>query len=50
MELTLIHTTLEGDVFFPKFDLQEWERTSETYREPDEKNEFAMTFRTYERR
>lgn len=50
MELTIIHATLEGDVFFPEFDEQHWDMVAERRHEPGERNAYAMTFRTYERR
>lgn len=47
--LTVIHATLNGDTFFPEFDESDWRCVSEEDRAVDEKNEFAMTFRVYER-
>ncbi len=46
MHLTLVHTTLEGDAFFPEWDTEEWEETERTVHQPDEKNTFAYDFVT----
>jgi len=48
--LTRIHAEVEGDTFFPDFDLDEWELISEEHHEADEKNEFDFSFLVYERR
>jgi len=40
---------VEGDAFFPDFDLDEWELVSEEHHETDEKNEFAYNFLVYAR-
>ncbi len=47
---TRIHADVEGDTFFPDFDLDEWELDSEEHHEADEKNEFDYSFLVYERR
>jgi dihydrofolate reductase len=48
--LTRIHAEVEGDTFFPDFDLDDWELVSEEHHDADEKNEFAYSFLVYERR
>ncbi len=48
--LTLIHHVFDADVFFPDIDLAVWELTKEYDLPRDEKNEYDMTFRHYERR
>ena len=48
--LTRIHAEVEGDTFFPEFDLDDWELVSEEHHEADEKNEFDFSFLVYERR
>ncbi len=48
--LTRIHAEVEGDTFFPDFDLDEWELASEEHHHADEKNEFNYSFLVYERR
>ena len=47
--LTRIHAEVEGDTFFPEFDLDDWELVSEEHHEADEKNEFDYSFLVYER-
>ena len=48
--LTRIHAEVEGDAFFPEFDLDDWELISEEHHGADEKNEFPYSFLVYERR
>ncbi len=48
--LTRIHAEVEGDTFFPEFDLDDWELVSEEHLEADEKNEFEYSFLVYERK
>ncbi|HUP64738.1 MAG TPA: dihydrofolate reductase [Thermoanaerobaculia bacterium] len=50
MILTWIDGEFEGDTFFPEFDPAEWTESSREHHEPDEKNRWAYTFVTYERR
>jgi dihydrofolate reductase len=47
--LTRIHAEVEGDTFFPDFDLDAWELVSEEHHEADEKNQFDCSFLIYER-
>ena len=47
--LTRIHAEVEGDTFFPEFDLDDWELVSEEHHDADEKNEFDHSFLVYER-
>jgi len=47
--LTRVHAEVEGDTYFPDFDLDEWELASEEHHEADEKNEFRYSFLVYER-
>lgn len=46
---TEVHVEVEGDVRFPGFDLSEWQLLSSEHHEADAKNEFAYTFKVYER-
>ena len=48
--LTRIHADVEGDTFFPEFDLDDWELVSEEHHEAGKKNEFDYSFLVYERR
>jgi dihydrofolate reductase len=47
--LTRVHTTLDGDAFFPILNFGEWKETARQEHLPDEKHQFAFTFLTYER-
>ena len=48
--LTRVHTTLEGDTYFPELDESIWKLTEENYHPRDEKHEYDFTFQTYERK
>ena len=48
--LTRIHADVEGDTFFPDFDIDRWELVSEEHHQEDERNEFPFSFLIYERR
>lgn len=48
--LTLVHATVHGDTFFPEFDPGDWNETSRTRHEADEKNPHACSFVTYDRK
>lgn len=47
--LTKIHTSLEGDTFFPHFESYEWQLVSSESNFPDEKHLYAYTFTLWER-
>ena len=47
--LTLVHSTIEGDRFFPEIDWNEWEQIEDERHESDESHEHAFSFRTYDR-
>jgi dihydrofolate reductase len=48
--LTLVHAEISGDTFFPEFDMREWRETSRAHHEADEKNPYAYSFVTYDRK
>lgn len=48
--LTRVYEDFEGDTFFPKFNLDEWEMTGIEPHEPDEKNRYFYAFQIWERR
>ncbi|MET0086779.1 MAG: type 3 dihydrofolate reductase [Sedimenticola sp.] len=48
--LTLVHTRVEGDAFFPEYDPSEWRETARQQCQADEKNPFDYTFINLERR
>lgn len=47
--LTIVHTKIDGDTFFPEFDPEEWQVTEKTPMSADENHDFPFTFYTYER-
>ncbi len=47
--LTHVHANVDGDVFFPLFDLDEWEEVESERFEADEKHSAGFTIATYER-
>ena len=49
--LTVVHTEIEGDTFFPKLAPTEWKETSSSERhKADEKNDFDFTFKVFEKK
>ena len=48
--LTQIHAEVEGDTFFPEFDLGEWQLVEETTHPQDERHWAAFSIRTYVRK
>ncbi|MEM7394827.1 MAG: dihydrofolate reductase, partial [Verrucomicrobiota bacterium] len=48
--LTRVHAEVEGDTFFPDFDLGEWEETFREEHRDDERAGEDYTFFVYERR
>lgn len=49
MYLTLIQGVFEGDTFFPDFDEDRWEITSERFHSADDENSHGMVFRIYDK-
>jgi len=47
--LTRVHTTIEGDTFFPEIDSHQWNKTKSHYCEADDKNAFTHSFEVWER-
>ena len=47
--LTRVHTTLEGDVFFPALN-NDWELVSTTHNDKDEKHKFSFDFECWKRK
>ena len=47
--ITEVETELEGDIFFPSINLQEWNLFSEESHKADEKNRYNYTFKVYVR-
>lgn len=48
--LTFIDHDFDGDIFFPEFDMQEWQEVSRENHQPDEKNKYAYSFVVLERK
>ena len=50
MYLTEVEAVVEGDVSFPDFDEADWREVWREDHTADDKNQYAFTFRTLERR
>jgi dihydrofolate reductase len=48
--LTIVHTTLEGDAYFPKINWDEWELISSEYHKTDERHDYAFSMNLYVRK
>lgn len=48
--LTRVHTSINGDTFFPEIDANEWERTASMPFVADEKHAYSYTFETWKRK
>jgi dihydrofolate reductase len=48
--LTEIHTELDGDTYFPRFDKTAWEETSRKHHASDERHRFAFDFIIYKKK
>lgn len=48
--LTTIHHTFDGDTFFPKLDMDDWQEVSSETHKADEKNKYDYTFAVLERK
>lgn len=49
MYLTWIHTTIDGDAFFPTWDASQWREIGREAHQADEKNQYDYTYVTLER-
>ncbi len=49
LDLTFVHHTFEGDVYFPKIDLNIWKETSRQNFKADDKNKYDYSFVRFER-
>ncbi len=47
--LTIVHTTVNGDAFFPEINWADWEEIYSDCHEADEKHEFAFSMKRYQR-
>ena len=48
--MTLVHTDVEGDAWFPEYDLHHWQETARSDFQADEKNPHAHSFVTLDKR
>jgi dihydrofolate reductase len=48
--LTEIHADVEGDVYFPEFDKNDWRQVSRVPHDQDEKHAYSFDFVLYERK
>lgn len=48
--ITEVDLEVDGDVFFPDVDMEEWNLVSSESHSKDEKNEYDYTFKVYERK
>ncbi len=48
--LTYIHHDFDGDIFFPKFNLDDWKQVSREDFQPDEKNLYKYSFVVLEKK
>lgn len=47
IELTRVHTEVEGDAFFPEINEKKWKKESSDFYKEDAKNKYSMTFEKY---
>jgi dihydrofolate reductase len=47
--ITHIDGNIDGDTYFPEYDLKEWQLAGSNEREADEKNSYPLRFNVYER-
>lgn len=47
--MTLVHTEVEGDAWFPEFDVSRWEQSSRTDHDADENNPYPYSFITLDK-
>jgi len=50
LHLTMVHAEIDGDTYFPDFDVNEWEQVSREYFEADETNPYPYSICVFERR
>ena len=50
MYLTFVHTSVEGDAWFPEYNIDDWEQLERIDVDADEKNAFAHSFIIFDRK
>lgn len=48
--LTIVHTTVEGDAYFPKLVWDEWELISSEFHDKDDRHEYSFSMNLYARK
>ncbi len=48
IHITRVHTTLEGDTYFPVLNMAEWKLTNQQHYQKDEKHNYDYSFEKYE--
>ena len=48
MYITRIHSSIDGDTFFPQYDETQWKLISHQERDADEKNAFPISFQVFQ--
>ncbi|MCZ2224935.1 MAG: dihydrofolate reductase [Chitinophagales bacterium] len=48
--LTRVHTTLDGDIFFPEIDTNKWQKKTSDLNPADEKHLYSYSFEFWERK
>ncbi|MGN6801948.1 MAG: dihydrofolate reductase [Ginsengibacter sp.] len=47
--LTRVHTSVDGDTYYPEIDMEKWKMVSEEPHQADEKNNYAYSFQVWEK-
>ena len=48
--ITQVHGKFDGDAWFPEFDMEQWQEVAREEHAVDEKNSFACSFLSFERK
>ncbi len=49
LDITKVHHSFDGDVFFPEIDLKTWKLTTTIFNNKDEKHQYDYSFQVFER-
>ena len=49
LDITKVHHSFDGDVFFPEIDLKIWKLTATIFNNKDEKHQYDYSFQVFER-
>lgn len=50
LDITKVHHSFDGDVFFPEIDLKIWKLTATIFNNKDEKHQYDYSFQVFERK